>query len=936
MKKITQKILFILFSFFIIYNVNSQQKSIQNEFSDSLILNEENQRFFEENGVVRCASVEVHERRMLNNPSVQSIDAMEDWLSPLVEAKKEQMRLDIAAGRSTSVVVNVPIIFHIITGSASDASNINAIYVNAQIDQLNKDFNNLAGSTNPVAYSADINFIPAVVDPSGNQLAEPGIDRVTGYPGTLSTNDFDNTIKPATIWDRSLYANVWTGDLSGGLLGYAQFPSNSTLNGFPANGGSALTDGVVCLYTSIGSVATPYPTGGVYAAGRTLTHEVGHWLGLRHIWGDATCGDDFCADTPTQSGSSTGCPNTTTCDGQLDQVQNFMDYSYDTCMDLFTFDQVARVITVIDNADGISDLPNSQTGSSSPFISFAQNSISETEGTSCNVRDVNIEVVIANTPTADAIITFNNTGSASDTIDYQILTPTLTFDAGSSTNKTLSIRIFEDSFVETDETIIVNMNLTTTGDAVLSTNGNETLTYTIVNDDDSRSVGGLTTIYSEDFESYNDFEISNIGSWTMNDLDGDTTYGINAPIDFTNSGYVGTYIVFNPSQVTGGTLNAAWDAHTGSKSLNCFNSTGSNSGTALNNDHIFTPQILLNGSGSELKFWAKSVTDQYGLERFNVKVSNTNTNVASFTTIQPSTPASQTPYQSAPIDWTEYTFDLSAYDGQNIYIDFHCVSADAFAFMLDDITITSNVTLVPETSVHTAQQNDLSSSGTVFIDNLTNYVADVSNNNNVDYGCVNVNVSRASGTAQIYQAAGTENFVMDKTFTIAPDNLQNTGDATLKFYFTETEIAAWEVATGNNRSDLVIIKDDGTSLYVSTTLASYGSNITLEGNFTDGINGVYYFGRQEAILSVADNQFNLFSVYPNPSYDGKVSVKLSTTDNVNVNLFDIIGRKVFTKFFKNNSNEFSETFDFSSLSSGVYMLDVDSGGKRAIKKIIIQ
>ena len=88
--------------------------------------------------------------------------------------------------------------------------------------------------------------------------------------------------------------NVWVADLSGGLLGYAQFPSNSGLGGLNANGGAASTDGVVHLYSTIGSVANPFPGGAPYNLGRTMTHEVGHWLGLRHIWGDANCGNDFC------------------------------------------------------------------------------------------------------------------------------------------------------------------------------------------------------------------------------------------------------------------------------------------------------------------------------------------------------------------------------------------------------------------------------------------------------------------------------------------------------------------------------------------------------------------------------------------------------------------------------------------------------------------
>jgi hypothetical protein len=166
-----------------------------------------------------------------------------------------------------------------------------------------------------------------------------------------------------------MYANIWVANLSGGLLGYAQFPSNSTLPGMPTDGGSALSDGVVVLYSSVGSVASPYPGGAPYNLGRTLTHEVGHWIGLRHIWGDGGCSvNDYCADTPNAGGSNFGCPSVDSCaGGDVDMVENYMDYTDDSCMDIFTYDQVNRMITVLENADGIKDLPNSTTGNP-PFV----------------------------------------------------------------------------------------------------------------------------------------------------------------------------------------------------------------------------------------------------------------------------------------------------------------------------------------------------------------------------------------------------------------------------------------------------------------------------------------------------------------------------------------------------------------------------------------
>ncbi|RYF77048.1 MAG: zinc metalloprotease, partial [Cytophagaceae bacterium] len=126
--------------------------------------------------------------------------------------------------------------------------------------------------------------------------------------------------------------NIWICNIGGGILGYAQFP-----------GGSAATDGVVIgpqYFGNTGYVAAPYDKG------RTATHEIGHWLNLRHIWGDASCGNDLVADTPTQQTANYGCPSFphVTCGNGAngDMYMNYMDYTNDPCMYMFTNGQTTR------------------------------------------------------------------------------------------------------------------------------------------------------------------------------------------------------------------------------------------------------------------------------------------------------------------------------------------------------------------------------------------------------------------------------------------------------------------------------------------------------------------------------------------------------------------------------------------------------------------
>ncbi|RBP32108.1 putative secreted protein (Por secretion system target) [Oceanihabitans sediminis] len=937
MKHIYNKKIWFYFLSLAFFGLHAQTKTTQNQQQNpiqELQLNDVNQRFYDAHGVVRCATVEAHELRMQNDPSVQSMDAFENWLAPLVEAKKVQMLQDINNGSTARQVYNIPIIFHVITGSVGDANDIDSAAIYAQIDQLNLDFNNQAGSSYPVAHSADINFVPAQVDPNGNPLAEPGIDRVYGYPNAQSQGSMDGGVKQATIWDRNQYANIWVANLSGGLLGYAQFPSNSTLPGMPANGGSAQTDGVVIGTVTVGSVAMPNPAGAPYNKGRTLTHELGHWIGLRHIWGDSSScsNDDFCADTPDATDANYGCPTLDSCpsDGLgNDMVENYMDYTDDSCMDTFTFDQVARIITVIENADGFDNLVNSTTGNSSPTIVFQTTTLTEYEGTGCGFKDINVSVNIGAAPSADATVTFSASGTATNMVDYEIMTPNVTFSAGATASQTLTIRVYEDSFVEADETVVINMTLSTTGDAELS--ANNTVILTIQDDDSTPLEGGTVTLFSDDFESYDDFDIGNIGGWTMNDGDGAPHYG-DADIDFPNAYYTGTFIVFNPSQTTPA-ASANWAPHSGSKGYYCFAAT-----TPPNNDHIFTEQISLNGTDSELRLWMRSLTDQWGADRFNVKISTTNTNVSSFTTIQPLS-GSATPHHDAPTEWTEYVYDLSAYDGQNIYVAIHCVSNDSYVLMLDDISVTTFGQDEVQTTVNaaTSASMNLKGAGTAYaFDSSTgNVMAKVQNNDSFDYGCTNVSVLRDGTAAQVYESATSSNYVADKAFSVTSANSNVTGDTTLAFYFTEAEIAGWEAATGRNRSEIVIIREvDGNAVEsVAATVGSYGSDVTFEASFS-GANGDYYFGPPEA-LSIKENTFENFALYPNPS-KGEVTVQLNSNEDVKVTLYDIRGREVYTNNFSNDQATFNKTINLETVSTGLYLIQFESGNKKTTKKLIIK
>ena len=340
----------------------------------------------------RCFTVENEAQRKLQNNSIPSTEEFEQWMAKKIEERK-------ASGATERATYSIPYIVHVVhNGEAIGTGyNISSAKVYAQMQQINDDFqrmNSDAGNT-PAAFagvagSIDIEFVPAIIDENGDTMTTPGINRINRntegwsampYGGNnCGTTGFDNsyiegTVKPNSQWDPTLYMNVWTIDMTCGILGYAQFPSNSGLNGLATDGGSSNTDGLVLLSSSLGSIANP-GSGAPFNLGRTATHEIGHWLGLRHTWGDGDCNDDdFCGDTPNTSGpnySGSPCtypgPNSCTdaSNDLSDMFQNYMDYSEDACMNLFTQDQVARFVAVLNNSPRRVELLSSTVGGSVP------------------------------------------------------------------------------------------------------------------------------------------------------------------------------------------------------------------------------------------------------------------------------------------------------------------------------------------------------------------------------------------------------------------------------------------------------------------------------------------------------------------------------------------------------------------------------------------
>lgn len=275
-----------------------------------------------------CATMDVLAENIKENPGLaKKMEEIDEHAAKF--AAQRNGRAAAVSSVPYSGTVTIPVYVHVIYNTVKE--NISLAQIQSQIDVLNRDYSNinadrtlLPGAFSGLASNMQIQFT----------LSVDNIDRKQSNKTSWGTRDAMKSSRKGGIdaVDPSKYLNIWICNIGGGILGYAQFP-----------GGTPATDGVVIgpqYFGNTGYVAAPYDKG------RTATHEIGHWLNLRHIWGDASCGNDLVADTPTQQTSNFGCPifpHVTCGNGPNgDLFMNYMDYTDDACMYMFTNGQTTR------------------------------------------------------------------------------------------------------------------------------------------------------------------------------------------------------------------------------------------------------------------------------------------------------------------------------------------------------------------------------------------------------------------------------------------------------------------------------------------------------------------------------------------------------------------------------------------------------------------
>ncbi len=282
-----------------------------------------------------CTSQEYLQLELQRNPSLQAAITQAEQLRNQQLFHQETISGTPDNTANALPVIRIPVVIHVLYNKTEQ--NISEAQIRSQLDVLNTEFRKKHADTSRIpeafrSFAADtyFEFVLATVNPKG--YATSGIVRKA--TGTYSFG-LDDKMKFTNsggddAWDAKRYLNIWVVNLSSGMIGYS-----SPL------GGPAEKDGVVISYTAFGTTGKLMAP---YTKGRTLVHEIGHWMGLRHIWGDQYCGNDGVDDTPQQSQPTRGCPSApvySNCNGSSTAVMynNYMDLTNDECLNMFTYGQ---------------------------------------------------------------------------------------------------------------------------------------------------------------------------------------------------------------------------------------------------------------------------------------------------------------------------------------------------------------------------------------------------------------------------------------------------------------------------------------------------------------------------------------------------------------------------------------------------------------------
>ena len=474
--------------------------------------------------------------------------------------------------------------------------------------------------------------------------------------------------------------------------------------------------------------------------------------------------------------------------------------------------------------------------SCSAQVSFATNTYSVNEGAGVTVNpssaclpyvDVIVPISIGSAPSQNASIVVSATGgTATNNVDYTVLNGTLTLNSSNLTAN-VTVRVYNDSYAEGNETIILSYTLNANGGNAIAGTLNQSVTITIVDNDFTPAASTNTSvILTQNFESgFGGFSTVNNGLATA------TAWQIGNNAAASSTAY---------AIPTSNTTNFAW---INDDACNCNQSSV---------DLVF-PSINLTGYSS-----ANLAFDSY-FEDNTYQAINENADV--YVSVNGGANILIGPLVASAIDvsWTAQSFNLTPYVGNaNVVLKIRYSDGGGWLYgcTVDNVSVTGAGPIAVQSAVNTAtgMTGNLGPNGTVHFYDPTsgNVMLTLANTTSFNYGCVTVEVDRAGTGAVQFNNAITANYLTSKTFKVTPTNANPTGAYTATLYYKEAEVAGWEAATGNVRSAAKIVKVSGNNQILSvnpgnagsfaigdaaTTIGAFNGDVTFTAPFTTGFSG---------------------------------------------------------------------------------------------------
>ena len=864
--------------------------------------------------------------------------SFEAWLQQKTEERKSE--------RLTVQSYVMPIIFHILyDGEAEgDGSNVSQALMQQQILQLNKDYANLSNSPYAVASNTGIQFVLAQKSPSGTILAEPGIDRLNrsskGFKdlGTKgwSRDYITDTIKPQTIWNPEKYINVWlvpqmnNGSSTGKLLGFSTFPVSSTLSGLN-NEETSQTTGCVIDYSTVGSLFRPQicDPGTGWGKGKTLTHELGHFFGLRHIWGDDKCATDYVDDTPTQEDANSGTPihpKPDACGTPDEMFENYMDYSDDDVLNTFTSKQVDRMQIVMLNSPRRKNLPLSDvgfvavTGSNKIAFTTCTGDITTTEtgtnGTYPRYKDISLTLNTEYAASAAATVTVKVTGSASST-QYQIMTPTLTFAKG-DTYKPVVIRLIDNAAVDGDRELDVSYIINGTG--VVADTGSQTVTINETDDDDIIFAGNdIITILDEKFETGSG-DLSIPTGWSS----------------LISDSYPNVFVASTNGNA-GGSGKAAYITNNKSTKPNSY-TKGINGAAELLSPEI-NPLQYKSIDTLRFKYRVKGSVDDHAYVVYDIGENQ-------LPLWGPQGLTGSGPYYGTG-SVQSASLVLPAPSGvinKRFQIGFYWETGTGTTggdpgFNVDDVSLTAEPYHI-ETDVSSSFGYDVQLGSNNKFRSGNNKVVAAITSASAKIAGVSAAVSQSGTGKGSILADGNSINRTQKVITLLPAGGDSSASYNATFYFTAAEMATW----GNKAGTLSILKvKNGVDLSGSLSSAeasfiaptSVDNRLSTEGfiTYTAKLNGFgQYMLTDNAAATPSNDTAQWVSIYPNP-VNNKLTLNFTSTasQSVTIILSDMSGRVLYKT---QTTVAGQKEINMSSLSKAVYIMKVQTSKQSKSFKIL--